>query len=71
MDIEKKGRELQTWRTKSMAWKDTAVAKATVLDQIIKEMTNDKDKIPAQLVESVNNISMISSDIEVFVIIRL
>ena len=71
MDIEKKGRELQTWRTKSMAWKDTAVAKAIALDLILKDMVKNKDKIPTQLVEPGNNISMISSDIKVFIIIRL
>jgi hypothetical protein len=51
-----------------MAWKDTAVAKAIVLDLMIKEimMVKNKDKIPAQLVELVDNISMISFDIEVF-----
>lgn len=71
MDIEKKGRELQTWRTKSMAWKNTAEAKATVLDLTIKNMAKNEGKIPTQLLEPVNNIIMISSDIEVFVIIRL
>lgn len=54
-----------------MAWKVTAKAKAVVLDLMIKEMVKNKDKIPTQLVEPVNNISIISSDIEVLVIIRL
>ena len=56
----------------SCQWKETAVAKAIVLDQIIKEMVKNKDKIPSQLVGPVNNISTISSDIKVlFIIIRL
>lgn len=54
-----------------MAWKDTAVEKAIILNLMIKKMAKNKDNIPTQLVEPVNNISMISSDIEVFVIIRL
>jgi hypothetical protein len=53
-----------------MAWKNTAMGSAIVLDLIIKKMVN-KDKIPTQLVESVHNISIISSDIEVFTVIRL
>ena len=54
-----------------MAWKNTAEAKATVLDLTIKNMAKNEGKIPTQLLEPVNNIIMISSDIEVFVIIRL
>jgi hypothetical protein len=54
-----------------MSWKDTAEANAAVLNLIIKEMVKNKDKIPTHLVGPVNNISMISSDIEVFVINRL
>lgn len=67
MDIE---RELQTWRTKLMAWKDTAVENAIVLELVIKEMVKDRD-IPTQLVETVDTISMISSEIEVFIIIQV
>ena len=72
MDIEKSGRELQIWRTKSMAaWKYTAEANAIVLQLMIKGMAENKDEIPTQLVESVNIISLIPSDIEVFAIIQL
>ena len=67
MDIE---RELQTWRTKLMAWKDTAVENAILLELAIKEMVKNRD-IPTQLVETVDTISMISSDIEVFIIIQV
>lgn len=54
-----------------MAWKDTAAANAIVLDLMIKEMVQNEDRIPNQLVEPVSNISMVLSDIEVFVTIRL
>lgn len=42
---------------------------AIVLDLMIKEMVKNKDQIPTQLVESVDNISRISSEVEVFAII--
>jgi len=50
-----------------MDWKKNAAVKASVLDRILKKML--EKEIPAQLVDLVNNISMISSkDIEVFII---
>ena len=53
------------------AWKYTAEANAIVLQLMIKGMAKNKDEIPTQLVESVNIISLIPSDIEVFAIIQL
>ena len=54
-----------------MSWKDTAEANDTVLNLMIRKMVKNTDEIPTHLIEPVNNISMISSDIEVFVFIRL
>lgn len=68
---KRKRTALANLTNQTMAWKDTAVEKAIILNLMIKKMAKNKDNIPTQLVEPVNNISMISSDIEVFVIIRL
>lgn len=68
METEKNETELQIWQTKSMAWKNTSEESANILDLMIKGMARNSDEIPAQLVEPLDNILMISSDIEVFAI---
>ena len=51
-----------------MAWKNTSEESANILDLMIKGMAKNSDEIPAQLVEPLDNILMILSDIEVFAI---
>ena len=53
-----------------MAWKNTSEEKASMLDRMIKGMAMNSGEIPARLVEPLDNILMISSDIEVFVVFR-
>ena len=61
-ELQKKG------EVNSMAWKAYAVEHLVVLESMIQDMVQQKDKLPTQLLELANVVLMTSSGVKVIVL---